>query len=401
MPRARLRSTPSGVALGIAPPQGRGEAAPAASVGKARVRGRSLPALALLALAACAASEPSTPPPATLPKGHVKTKPAEPPPPEPEPAEGEPSPPTQAGPPPLDEATLRQRLAAQAVVNAPDSKLPRTLYTWTTREQIEALAASRKLLQKSRAAGGELSRFDALLKSLGDKVPPTARLLREAGCAKKRFAWPNPWATVLGFAGEQYGDQLVEITLKDDSILVLVESEGPRFRYLTLDGGELNEAEAKAARKRIAGALHVSAPAPTRALSTLDLEVGWPLREFVICNEGQVAGWAYGTPAILTRMGDDVALLRGFARLLEGAPAPAIGSPWDYGQRLFREVWPRSRAAGDFADDFGAALAWATSDYLPRVADLQAIASALLVARDAQLGEIVYPAPPPGGSGRR
>ena len=59
----------------------------------------------------------------------------------------------------------------------------RVLYTWTDAGQVAGLRRSKRLLQKTRAAGGELSRFDA-----GLGTGPMAELLRRPGYAPRRFA---------------------------------------------------------------------------------------------------------------------------------------------------------------------------------------------------------------------
>ncbi|MEZ4380836.1 MAG: hypothetical protein R3A79_05785 [Nannocystaceae bacterium] len=333
---------------------------------------------------ACTASErPPQAAEATLPEGHVKAIPAEAPAVVGDASAGVGAPvelPEAA--PAIDEAAVRARLAAQAVVHAAP---PRVLYTWTTREQIEAMADDRQLLRRSRSGDGRSSRFDVFLAEQGRRVPAAARVLQDEACARKRFAWPNPWATVRGFHGERYGDQLLEIVLRPDSILVVVDASGPSWAFVDLEGRHLSAAEADAARSRIAGALHISPPVDS-ALSTLDLSLGWPLREFVVCNPGQVERWAYGTRGILARMSDDIDLLKRLARLAEGGPP--ITDEWHYASHLAEDVWGRPAPGGPLADDLGAAAAW-TSRVRADPESLRAIVEAMMAARDAQIGEII------------
>ncbi|MCA9662596.1 MAG: hypothetical protein KC486_29925 [Myxococcales bacterium] len=352
-------------------------------------------AAALLAVAGCTASE-SKPPDRpvdenrTLPEGHVKAAKA---------AKGGAPEPGEVGAsasvggeavvipevaPPIDEAAVRASLAAQAVV---DDAPPRVLYSWTTREQIEAMAEDRQLFRRSRSGDGRRSRFDVFVDEQGKRLPAPARVLRDEACARKRFAWPNPWATILGFHGERYGDQLLEIVLRPDSVIAVVDAGGPTWRYTDLKGRRLSAAEAKAARSRIAGALHVSPPDLT-GMSTLDFSLGWPLREFVLCNEAQVERWSYGTKAILERMSADIDLFKRLARVAEGGPR--IDDEWTYAQHLYADVWGRPAPGEGLADDLGAAAAW-SSGINADSASLRRIVEAMMAARDAQLGEIVEP----------
>jgi hypothetical protein len=285
---------------------------------------------------------------------------------------------------PIDEAAVRARLAAQAVV---DDAPPRVLYSWTTRPQIEAMAEDRQLFRRSRTGDGRRSRFDVFLDVHAARLPAPARVLRDEACARKRFAWPNPWATVQGFHGERYGDQLLEIVLRPDSVIAVVDAGGPTWHYVDLEGRRLSAAEAKAARSRIAGALHISPPDPG-SLSTIDFDLGWPLREFVLCNEAQVERWSYGTKAILERMSADIDLFKRLARIAEGGPR--ITDEWTYAEHLYADVWGRPAPGEGLADDLGAAAAW-SSRINTDAESLRRIVEAMMAARDAQLGEIVEP----------
>jgi len=285
---------------------------------------------------------------------------------------------------PVDAPALRENLRALAVEHR--RSMPRVLYSWTTREQITAMAGDRKLLRRSRGESGEQSRFDAFLSEQGAKVPGPARALRGSACGRKRFAWSNPWATVRGFLGEDYGDQLLEIVLRPDSIIVVVDSGGPTWRYVTVGGEELTPRQAKAAKQRIAGALHISAPTDEQHwMGSFMAPAGWPLREFVLCNVAQVERWSYGTPAMLARQRDDAALMRGLATLMEGEPS--VGNEWGYAVRLYEEVWGKPASGASLADDLGAATAW-SSGVMPRTRVLVEVAEALETAVQAQVEEV-------------
>src|SRR6185436_1736329 len=43
---------------------------------------------------------------------------------------------------------------------------------------------------------------------------------------KARFSWTNPWATLLGWPGETYGTQLLEIELKPEAWIAVFNANG-------------------------------------------------------------------------------------------------------------------------------------------------------------------------------
>ena len=92
------------------------------------------------------------------------------------------------------------------------------LYTWTSKEQIGQLRNNKTLLIKSKSDTKGKANYDLALEAKKAKGDSTAAFLLRECFAKKRFAWPHSWATVRGYPGENYGDQLLKITFKDDAI---------------------------------------------------------------------------------------------------------------------------------------------------------------------------------------
>ena len=332
--------------------------------------------------------------PAPLPPGHVPALPA--------------PPPAAPPPPPLaEDDPLVALLDPLAVL--PDRPPPRVLYTWTTRDQIEAIAGDRALLRRSRAVTGEPSRFDRHLAALGDAAPPAVRRLRGPGCDRRRFAWPNPWATVMGWPDERYGDQLVEVVLRPDAVVAVADDRLRRWSYVDLAGRALDPAEAEL--RGVGVVLHLADPAddpagtiagadPADTIAAADpVAAALPYRELVICDEAAVERWSYGTPAILRRITADVALLRELARAADPAgPAPRLRG--DLRPSLARALWRGERPPQSLLDRYLAALAWPTADYRPDPARLRRIAEVMQQALDAQLGALDHrvtgrPTPPP------
>src|SRR5262245_10859424 len=90
----------------------------------------------------------------------------------------------------------------------------RTLYTWTTAEQIRELQHARRLLVREESPEHGASYLEQVLYALATGGDRIAALLYTTPFAKMRFAWHAPWATRMGWPGEQYGDQLIRVTLK-------------------------------------------------------------------------------------------------------------------------------------------------------------------------------------------
>ncbi|HEX7672156.1 MAG TPA: hypothetical protein VF395_21320, partial [Polyangiaceae bacterium] len=88
-----------------------------------------------------------------------------------------------------------------------------TVYTWTTQAQIDELRQDPTLLTRSASVVGERGRATDYLLSRA-ATDDIAAILSRPKFEKKRFGWTNAWATALGWQGETYGDQLLEIRLR-------------------------------------------------------------------------------------------------------------------------------------------------------------------------------------------
>jgi hypothetical protein len=100
---------------------------------------------------------------------------------------------------------VQVRLRDDAVLSASPARA--TLYTWTTREQIEELVQGRELLTRTESPVRGSAYYDQVLAERAAQGDPLAQKLRTTAFARARHAWPNPWATLLGWPGESYGDQ--------------------------------------------------------------------------------------------------------------------------------------------------------------------------------------------------
>lgn len=200
------------------------------------------------------------------------------------------------------------------------------LYTWTSQEQIEQLRNNQPLLIKSQSEKYGKAAYDLVLeakKAGGDSI---AAMLLNDRFAKKRFAWPHPWATVRGYPGENYGDQLLRITFKPEAIFCsfVNGSDGWQpFHFYTTNEKELSLAFVKEHPERIAAVYFVNSRKTTKDVAhypgtysrkrktrCVKTTAVFPYREYVICNEKMIQSWSYGTPGIISVLKDDISYLQ-------------------------------------------------------------------------------------------
>lgn len=333
---------------------------------------RLVAALAL-ALAGCVEGTPAPAP------GTAAAQPAPPPSPPPSPgiaAEAD------------DLGVLMHALGAAAVRH--DAPVRTVLYTWTTREQAEELRARPVLLSREVADGGERSRFDEALAA--DRGPMAARL-QEPGRRTRRFAWPTPWATVMGWDGQGYGPVLVRVALAPDAIVARF-SPGEPWRFFAADGRELAEADALAAPERLAAVYHVAPPQGERP----------GFREFVLVQERAIAAWSLGSDDIRARIEEDAGLLervadridtlrtlaaarcdaRGATRCPEAEVPEGSAALAAWSAALIAGPWSEAPSPADvlLADLYAADLALPAAPYAPTGARLRAIAQRLRALAD-------------------
>jgi len=155
----------------------------------------------------------------------------------------------------------------------------RVLLSWTTREQAEEIAAGGPLLSRVESPLHGPSGFDWMLDANVAKGQKLAKLLFRDHYARKRFAWPNAYATASGAGGGRYGSVLMRIELREDALIL----DLPMERVLTVDNREVPFAELEAKPERLAA-------------------VYWDegaFREYVLVNESAIARVSSGTPEAL------------------------------------------------------------------------------------------------------
>lgn len=199
----------------------------------------------------------------------------------------------------------------------------RELYTWTTPVQIEALRAGGPLLV---ADGREHpSPFNRLLRAMVEQRRPghefAALLEREPGLTKRRYAWPSPFATVLGKGPRRYGEALIRVELSARAVVARLDpTASPPWSFYDARGRPVPPQQIEADPSRLGAVYH------------LRVDEDIPFRELVLCNEAMVARWSVGTPAIAARLEQERRLVRDLA----AGPFAA----WSSQARTWR-AWPQ------------------------------------------------------------
>lgn len=219
-----------------------------------------------------------------------------------------------AQPAPPVASTVDTRLAALAVTD--DDFYRSTLYTWTTPAAASTVRTTHTLLVATTTSGGFVSPFNRALGVLAVTARPgadIARVLRDdPRLSRRRYAWPAPFATMLGIGPRTYGNALIRIELRGDAWIGRFSPTDPTpFTFVDAGGDRIANADVVAAPERIAAIFHVRA------------EAAVPYREYVVCNPAMIASWSIATPAIRAEVDAERALVSELGAL----DIPHAGSP--------------------------------------------------------------------------
>jgi len=268
----------------------------------------------------------------------------------------------------------------------------RVFYSWTTDEQVAELRAGGPLFSRSESPGKgrglamtELASFAENASSLEQIL---AGKLASTVFEKARFAWTNPWATVLGWPGETYGNQLLEIELKPEAWIAMFSGNS----LLVFDGEGQNVpiAQAQASPGRIGAIFFMASGSPsTGACGDGSFSRGGVgFREFVLGSMQMVQSWSLATPAIAARLASDIAALEAFQKDLPCLPIPDR-TAWTDGLVC---AWALGASDPSPLADYGFALGIPSEFYWPNSDNLSALIAALRM--NAQSGEPLIVTPP-------
>jgi hypothetical protein len=214
----------------------------------------------------------------------------------------------------------------------------------------------------------ELAAFAAGGTSLEQQL---ASQLESVVFAKVRFSWTNPWATLLGWPGETYGSQLLEVELKPEAWIGYFDANG----LVVYDAqGAIVPTETALANPQQIGAIYYqsSADASSNYCGTFSQgAVGF--REFILGNIAMVKHWSLATPEITQRLNDDVAALRSFEAM---AACASILDPSTWQSSVSCE-WANGYFPGSFLQDYEFSIGIPSEVYWPSPENIEALIAAL------------------------
>jgi hypothetical protein len=243
-----------------------------------------------------------------------------------------------------------------------DAIARRTLYSWTTASQIEELRTEPKLLTRSVSSDGEVGRAQGVIEAAA-ATDPMAALLNDERYANKRYAWSNPWATRLGWTGDDYGDRLLAITLRADAWIgqLTVDENGALFwAFFDTEGVAVPIEQVTASPERLAAMYFFDA----RSMPNCDFEFrtqGSLYREYFVCNEEMIESWSAFTPEIQAELDRGVGALEQLQQMLEDNECDVVDSCWR--ERLL-ENWGQSPLLS-MLDAYQSGLAFPNDLYAP------------------------------------
>ncbi len=251
----------------------------------------------------------------------------------------------------------------------------RVFYSWTTDEQVAELRADGPLFSRSERPGmGRGLAFTELAAFAAAGNGPEQQLaaqLESVVFAKVRFTWTNPWATLLGWPGETYGTQLLEIELKPEAWIAVFNANG----LLVYDAqGELVPTETALANPEQIGAIYYQSSADEVASYCGTFSFGAVgFREFILGNISMVQHWSLATPEIAQRLEDDIAALRAFEAML-ACVSLLDQSSWSSSVSC---EWSNGHYPGGFLLDYEFSLGIPSELYWPSPENIEALIAAL------------------------
>ncbi|HEX2674150.1 MAG TPA: hypothetical protein VHM25_24910 [Polyangiaceae bacterium] len=209
-----------------------------------------------------------------------------------------------------DPACTGGKLLADQVVSTIGSQ--RVFYSWTTDEQVAELRAGGLLFSRSESPGKgrglAMTQLAAFGAASDQPVNRLAATLAGTTFAKMRFSWPNPWATLMGWPGETYGNQLLQVTLRPEAWIATF-SQARGLAVVDADGKIVDIGLALSKPERIGAIYFQSDGDGAQANCGTFSQGGVAFREFVLGNLQMVQSWSLATPDITARLQADIAIL--------------------------------------------------------------------------------------------
>lgn len=342
---------------------------------------------------ACSPNTPSPPaPPTNQPTSVVSAAP---------PVHTPPAPPAAAP----SEASPNKTLAPYAVLSGAPAR--RILYTWTTSSQVRELSKDPTLLTRSESPEFGSSYFDQRLDERAKQGNAIAQMLRTTPFARARYAWPSPWATFLGFPGENYGHELIQVSLKPEAWIVVFHTSKPEMLVIDMENRPVASADALAHPERIAAVyFEHDDPVTGYAASTAGMLERSAYREYVLINESMIASYAVNTEETQKELLRSADAIDAIAAHLKRHPAKTLlAEMWNI--TVVKERWPRTDLPQDAQELYEMTLAFPNENYLPAAQPLSALAKQLRELRFSEkplihsptiafpAKALIKPSPPP------
>jgi hypothetical protein len=226
---------------------------------------------------------------------------------------------------PSAEEVALARLAPYAIDD--DRFARRTLYSWTTSEQVAALRRRPALLTRTESCTFGRSFYQQVIDARAARGDTVAQLLAGPAFTRLRFAWPSAWPTVVApdaspapsgavptaAAGDlPYGDQLLRVELRDMAVVARFDSRRG-WAFADVEGHAIPPAEALARPERIAAVYFVN----HGDVADAEGRVREPYREYVLVNESQIARWSIGGDEARAEIAASIDALEAVRRAIE------------------------------------------------------------------------------------
>ncbi len=209
----------------------------------------------------------------------------------------------------------------------------RELFSWTTDEQAAELRRDRVLFSRSERPGsGPGYAFQVFEQIAQDETLPEraalAKLLGGELFAKVRYGWTEPWATRMGWPGEDYGGNLLRIVLKPEAWVAVVKNGD--LTVLDLQNLPVPLAQALANPERLGAIFYEKdafAGGPSCQGSFVFGSNGY--REFIVGNVAMVEEWSLGTQQIRDRLSANIEQLSSFLQRMRVCPITSSAQQWN------------------------------------------------------------------------
>ncbi len=216
----------------------------------------------------------------------------------------------------------------------------RVVFSWASERAVDRMRIDHALFDDEQLPEGPTPYVQRLehTASRDDEAGRLARLLLgHPSLRRRRYAWSRPWATRRGIT-RPYGDQLLAVVLKPDTIVARYDPSDPQpWTLVDMDGRAVPLGRVLDDPSRLGAIYHVRRD-------------GEPaFREIVVCNEAAIESWSVATPFIDATLREDAGAVRRLAETV-GHQAPR---------------------------DYDAARAFAVAHYDPTSDNLEALAELL------------------------